>query len=165
MSRRIGVLGCLVVAAALVGCAGASPGMAEDSSSPTPSYACPLVEGVELPPECAPYDPEAAMAENDRYRERMELSEDAAAAGEELAAPLRTQLEEVRTSGTITADVVTRTIEDAGLPQPQFREEGGIVLFGVTAPDGGCLFGTVSPEAVTVEVGGYIMDGGCLPAQ
>lgn len=164
MSRRIGVLGCLMVAAALVGCAGPSSGAA-GTPSPTPTAACPQVEGAELPPECAPYDPDAAMAENERYRERVEISEDAEAAGEELAAPLRVQLEDVRTSGTITADVVTQIIEDAGLPQPQFREEGGTVLFGVAAPDGGCVFGAVTPEAVTVEVGGYIADGGCLPAQ
>ena len=29
---------------------------------------------------------------------------------------------------------------------------------------GGCLFGAVTPEGVQVEVGGFIMDGGCLPA-
>ncbi|MFB7249448.1 hypothetical protein [Microbacterium sp. NPDC056234] len=169
MSRRIGAVGCLLLVAALVGCAGsATPSASSEvgpSPSPSPTAACPQIEGVDLPPGCAPYDPDAAMAENDRYRERMELSEDAEAVAEELAGPLRVRLEEIRASGSITSEAVEEAIMDAGLPQPQLRAAADDVLFGVAGPDGGCVFGAVTPEAVIVEVGGYIMDGGCLPAQ
>jgi hypothetical protein len=165
MSRRIGVVGCLVVLAALVGCAGAGAPGAEGTPTPTPTAACPQVEGAELPPECAPYDPDAAMAQNDRYRQRMEMSEDATAAAQEFVEPVRAGLEEIRVSGTISAETVEQVITDAGLPQPQLRSGAGDVLFGVAGPEGGCVFGAVTSEEVIIEVGGIIMDGGCLPAQ
>lgn len=38
------------------------------------------------------------------------------------------------------------------------------VAFGAAAPEGGCIFGEVSADVLTVEIGGIIMDGGCLPA-
>ena len=58
------VLGCVMTAVA--GCAGGGEDVAGRSGegSPTPTAACPAVPGVELPPECAPYDPDAAMAAN-----------------------------------------------------------------------------------------------------
>ena len=165
MSRKVGTLVCLVVLAALVGCAGRGAPGAEAIPTPTPTAACPQIEGVELPPECAPYDPDAAMAQNERYRERMELPEEAAAAAQEFVAPVQAGLEEIRVSGTISIETVEQVITDAGLPQPQLRSGAGDVLFGVAGPEGGCVFGAVTPEEVTIEVGGNIMDGGCLPAQ
>lgn len=165
MSRATRALGILAIAIVLSGCAARMPATAESTPTPTPTAACPQVEGVELPPECAPYDPEQAMAQNEVYRERMELSEEASAAMEGKVEPLHTSLEELRASGTFTEETVTQAITDAGLEHPQIREAYGDVLFGVAGPEGGCLFGAVTPEAVSVELGGYIMDGGCLPAQ
>jgi hypothetical protein len=71
----------------------------------------------------------------------------------------------VRLSGAITQEAVAQAISEAGPSDPQVRESAGDVLFGVSAPEGGCVFGAVTAEAVQIEVGGYIMDGGCLPAQ
>ncbi|WP_426186970.1 hypothetical protein [Microbacterium sp. TWP3-1-2b2] len=169
MARIARIWGGLVMATLLVGCAPqapASPGeVATPAATPTPTAACPQVEGVELPPECAPYDPDQAMAQNERYRDRMEISAEAAAAAEALAGPLRRVIDALRTSSTISIDAVEQAIMDAGLERPQIREDYGDVLFGVAGPEGGCVFGAVTADAVSVEVGGNIMDGGCLPAQ
>lgn len=153
------------MAVLLSGCMAQPPVATGEAAASTPTAACPQVEGIDLPPDCAPYDPDQAMAQNDRYRDRMEISAEAAAAAESLAAPLRADLESLRTSGAVSVDAVTQAIAAAGLELPQVREDHGDVLFGVDGPDGGCLFGAVTADAVSVEVGGYIMDGGCLPAQ
>lgn len=130
-----------------------------------PTVACPTIEGVEQPPECAPYDPDEAMAANDRYRERMELDQDAAAANEQAMVPAADALEVVRASGDITVESVREALERAGLTDPQVREDYSRVLFGASGPAGGCIHGEVAAHAVTIDVGGYILDGGCLPAQ
>jgi len=173
MARIARIWGGLVMAVLLSGCAmqaPASPGAAATpattpAATPTPTAACPQVEGVELPPGCAPYDPDQAMAQNDRYRDRMEISADAAAAAEGLAGSLRPVLDALRSSSPISIDAVEQAIMDAGLGRPQIREDYGDILFGVAGPEGGCVFGAVTADAVSVEVGGNIMDGGCLPAQ
>lgn len=158
----------------LAGCATATTGLstasptasasATASPSPTPTAACPQVEGVELPPDCAPYDPDNAMAQNDRYRDRVDLSEASRAAAERPATEIRTALEALRTSGDLSVDAVEDAISDAGLSDIQIIGDERAVAFGVAAPEGGCIFGEVSADVLSVEVGGIIMDGGCLPA-
>ncbi|WP_422213499.1 hypothetical protein [Microbacterium sp.] len=160
-----GGAGALAMAIALGGCAMTPPAPAGPTPTPTPTAACPQVDGVELPPDCALYDPDQSMAQNERHRDRMELSEDAAAAMDGHVESLGTAMEALRSSGTFSEQTVAQVISDAGLPHPQVREDDGDVLFGVAGPEGGCLFGAVTPEAVSIELGGYIMDGGCLPAQ
>lgn len=153
--------------AALAGCAtagttsGASP---SPSPSPTPTAACPLIEGVDLPPDCAPYDPDQAMAQNDRYRDRVDLADESRAAAEQPATAIRTSLETLRTSGDLSVEAVERAIAAAGLTDIQTLGDERAVAFGAAAPEGGCIFGEVSAETLTVEIGGVIMDGGCLPA-
>ncbi|CAH0228913.1 hypothetical protein SRABI44_02737 [Microbacterium foliorum] len=156
----------------LAGCATATTGLstaspsasASASPSPTPTAACPQVEGVELPADCAPYDPDNAMAQNDRYRDRVDLSEASRAAAEQPANEIRTALETLRTSGDLSVDAVEDAIADAGLAGIQIIGDDRAVAFGVAAPEGGCIFGEVSADVLSVEVGGIIMDGGCLPA-
>ncbi|MFJ4172441.1 hypothetical protein [Microbacterium sp. NPDC089696] len=149
----------------LAGCALATPTDADAPPSPTPTAACPQVEGVDLPPECAPYDPEQSMAQNDRYRDRMDMPEGSQAAADEAAALLRTSLESIRTSTAISVDAVEEAARGAGLSDITARGDARSVEFGAAAPEGGCVFGQISADAVAVEVGGYIMDGGCLPMQ
>lgn len=167
MKSSAPILGSLAMVILLAGCALQGPGSLATTPTPTvtPTVACPEVDGHELPPECAPYDPEHAMEQNELYRKRMELSAEATSAAEAAAGPLRTALEDLRASGgEITVDTVSQAITDAELPLPQVREDHGSVLFGVAGPEGGCVFGSVTADAVSVEVGGYIMDGGCLTA-
>lgn len=150
----------------LAGCATARPQAGGDpSATPTPTAACPIVEGVDLPPECAPYDPEQSMAQNDRYRERMDISEEARAAAETAIEQVRPALEALRTSGRLSTDAVADAFADAGLPGAQTIGDARAVAFGVAAPEGGCVFGEVSADILSLEAGGFIMDGGCLPAQ
>lgn len=140
-----------------------SPG--PTSSSPVPTVACPVIEGVELPPECVPYDPDAAMAENDRYRERIDIGEEAEKSGAALVRQVEAALEALRSEGEIRADDVAAALEATGATSPQVREDYGRILFGAVAPTGGCVFGDISDDTVSVDIGGFIMDGGCLPAQ
>lgn len=153
-----------ILVATLAGCASAGPG--GGTQTPTPTAACPEQPGVELPPECAPYDPEQSMAQNDVYRQRMDIDAGTQAAGDALIAPVTAALEELRASGRpLEESDVAAALAEAGVDaSPQLRSAAGDVLFGA-AVGGGCVYGAVTPEAVTVQVGGFIMDGGCLPAQ
>lgn len=169
MRSAAAAAGLLIAGVMLAGCMSTpAPGAAprSESPSPLPTAACPEQPGVELPPECAPYDPDQAMAQNDLYRERMDIDAQTRADGESLVAPVTAALEALRASGgAITERAVAEALSGAGVEGvPQTRAAAGDVLFG-TAVGGGCLFGAVTPEAVSVEVGGFILDGGCLPAR
>jgi hypothetical protein len=136
------------------------------SESTTPIAACPEQPGVELPPECAPYDPEGSMALNDLYRQRIDLPADAQESADMFVEPVTAALEELRAEGPpFTEDGVRAALEAEGLLSVQTRSGAGDVLFGAQPPAGGCVYGALEAERVTVDVGGYIMDGGCLPAQ
>jgi hypothetical protein len=156
------------VALAVAACAApVASGPAPDASEiPTPIAACPEQPGVELPPECAPYDPEGSMARNDLYRQRIDLPADAQAGADVFVEPVTDALEELRAAGPpFTEDGVRAALEAEGLLSVQTRSGAGDVLFGAQPPTGGCVYGALEAERVTVDVGGYIMDGGCLPAQ
>lgn len=149
------VLGLLVV----TGCAAAP------SAGENPTTACPENDGGVLPNSCAPYDPEDAMALNDLFRERPDLSEAAITDNSTLIQPLTERLESLRSHGNVNMDSVVAAIEAVGLVDVQIRDDHGDLLFGAPGPAGGCIFGEVSDEAVLVETGGFIMDGGCLAMQ
>lgn len=159
----------LVLAAILLlgGCAAAPADVTAGEPTPTvtPTVACPQVDGAELPPECAPYDPEHAMEQNDRHRERMETSAEARAAAEQPVADLRVRLEALRTESTISVTSVEDALREVGLVHHVARGDARAVAFGADGPEGGCVFGEVRPDEVRIDVGGYIMDGGCLPAE
>src|SRR5688572_13171968 len=110
---RIGRLAAVTtVALLLVGCAGIATPESGDEVAETPTAACPQIDGVELPPECAPYDPDNAMAQNDRYRERMELSEESRAAAQETIEPIRAALEALRSGDALSTDSVEQALLD-----------------------------------------------------
>ena len=105
------------------------------------------------------------MNANDMYRQRTELDADAAAENQAAATPAQAALEAVRASGDISVETVSAALEDAGLVGIQVREDYSRVLFGTSGPAGGCIYGEVTGDTVTIGVGGFILDGGCLPAQ
>jgi len=157
----------------LAGCAsGASPG-----ATPSPSAsACAVAANPNGPPPegCIVYDPEENMAANQRYRDRYEIGADVADAGAPYAASVRAGLGELRDSAHITADAVREVLHDSGLSATSIQTIGdvGAVEFGammpteVGGPDVGvCLFGEVSADRLAVEVGGVVMDGGCVPSR
>jgi len=161
----------LIVAVATVATATSCAVHTGGASGPTPtesitaSYACPTMEGVQPPPECAPYDPDAAMAANERYRDRMSIDDDARAAAEDVSADVVAALRTAAQEKQLSADEVATLLDGVGALSPQVRAEANSVLFAAAGPKGGCLFGEVSGTSVSVEIGGYILDGGCLPAR
>jgi hypothetical protein len=166
LSRTASAAAAVAAAFLMIGCASAStePPLTR-SPSPTATFACPEVEGVELPPECIPYDPEQSMAQNDRHRERTDLDQNGRAEAERAAVPVTTALEALRADGALTGESVEQAIRGAGLTSVQVRDDYGRYLFGATAPAGGCVFGEISTDTLSVEVGGFILDGGCLAMQ
>ncbi|OAH51758.1 hypothetical protein [Microbacterium oleivorans] len=155
-------------ALSLAGCAtGSSPAASPggDAPSPTVTAACPVQPHAELPPECAPYDPDAAMEANEAYRDRFPLTDDQEDAAAPVADRVRAGLEELRGAGGFSEAEVVDLLVAEGLAGVQSRTGAGDVLFGAMTPAGACVHGALEAERVTVEVGGIIQDGGCLPAQ
>lgn len=105
------------------------------------------------------------MAQNDAYRERMDITEEVRVAAEQAIEDVRPALESLRTSGGISPDAVVAVMTDAGLTSTQTTGDRRAVAFGVDGPKGGCIFGEVSVDMLSIDAGGYIMDGGCLPMQ
>ncbi|MDR2996776.1 MAG: hypothetical protein LBU78_01520 [Microbacterium sp.] len=155
-----GALFACAVALLLSGCAATAPSSSEPT--PTATAACPQQEGVDLPPGCAPYDPDKAMARNERFRDRAEMSAESRAAAEEAIVTLRPALEKLRTAGTVSPAAVQAALKDAGLDGIQMIGDGRGTEFSANGPEGGCIFGIVSDDPLTVEAGGYVLDGGCF---
>lgn len=166
---RAAWLATTALVAVLTGCAGSASTPSAitptPTPTPTPAAACPEMPGVDLPPECVAYDPDAAMAQNDRYRERLEMTPDDQAGNADAIAGATAALESVRTAGApFTEEAVRAALESAGIRDVQVRADYGRILFGAGV-SGGCVYGSLDESSVTVELGGYILDGGCLPAQ
>jgi hypothetical protein len=149
----------------LAGCGAPASAPADGTTTDSPTAACPEPVTGEAPEGCATYDPERLTSGNEQYRQRRDLPEDAVAASEALVSATTASLERLRVAGPVSQDDVRAALDELGLLSVQTRTGAGDVLFGAVAPEGGCVFGAVEAEAVTVEVGGGIMDGGCLPAQ
>ncbi|MFE6996524.1 hypothetical protein ACFVAE_11245 [Microbacterium sp. NPDC057659] len=159
--RATSALLACAVAVLLGGCAGAAaPRTAEPT--PTATDACPQQEGVDLPPGCAPYDPDDAMAQNERFRDRTEMPAESRAAAEEAIVALRPALEKLRSAGDVSPEAVQTALRDAGLDGIQLIGDERGTEFSANGPEGGCIFGVVSGEPLTVEAGGYVLDGGCF---
>lgn len=154
------------------------PGCASHLSAPgaVPSprqSECAIAENPngEPPPEsCVVYDPEQNMADNQRWRDRVAISADAQTVGDSYVESVTRGLTDLRDSGTVTAESVRQIFLDEGFPAQSIATLGdlGNVSFGVTVSSptsqefAACLFGVVGPDGVSVDVGGPIMDGGCL---
>ena len=146
------------------GAGSAGPATAGPTEPSPSSVACPSPADGDLPPECVPYDPEQAMGLNEQYRQRYPLDEGYVASVAPIAEDARGRLEAVRNEG-VDEEAIGAALEAAGLVAVQSRSSHGDVVFGAMLPEGGCVYGAVAPTTVTVDVGGFIMDGGCLPAQ
>lgn len=164
----LGTLGLLLAGCgAIVPDDDAAPGSDDDGR-----VACPLVEGQELPPECVPYDPEAAMAANDAYRERMELPEDVAEAMAAALEPARVvaiaALEPLADDPALDRETVRDALVAAGFDADALSISSPLYdppVVNLVIDDAGCLVGEVGAGVVEIEVEGPINDGGCFPAQ
>lgn len=164
-------LSALLGVVALTGCASQLSTAGTAPSSAQSECAVAEDPNGEPPPEgCVVYDPEQNMADNQRWRDRVEISADARAAGESYVEAVTQGLSDLQDAGTIGADSVRQVFLDEGFDEKSIAVIGddGYIGFGVAVspPEGAgfaaCLFGEVGPDGVSVEVGGPIMDGGCL---
>ncbi len=164
MLRSRWIVAGALVALTLTGCA-TDPG----APAPTPTAACPEPVHGPAPEGCAPFDPDAAMAENERYRDRLPLTESQVADAAEPLAAATTALEPFALPGaTVTESAVIEALASAGFSRSGIqtlvaeRDDGTSVALGISADFGGCLFGGVSVRGLELDAGGYILDGGCL---
>lgn len=152
----------------VAGCA-APPASEEAAALEPSSVACPQVEGVELPPECIPYDPDAYINSNLAYKDRMEVTEKAFAGFEAKREQVESAIAGLQESENVTIDSVKDVLESAGFgpqggdPVKTWENLDG-VNFTAGGPTSGCVEGTVSIEAFEMTLKGYINDGGCVPA-
>ncbi|WP_069385412.1 DUF6993 domain-containing protein [Cellulosimicrobium cellulans] len=116
---------------------------------------------------CAPYDGEAAMRANEAYRQRAGTPEGDALAAQSVPA-VESALVPLVTGEPLDRDEVVAALRAAGFTDAAVTPETsplGLVAtsfgVGVSVP-GGCVFGGVAPDGVTLEAGGPIADGGCL---
>lgn len=159
-----GVLTVIVVAVAVLlsGCGVAAAPARPAPSSPSPTAACPYVPEGPQASNCALYDPEAAMAENERYREERPISAETKAELNRRIPALRKALADLPRPAD-TKDV-ERAFEAAGFhaQDVQTDDTGRGIRFGAAAA-GGCLVGFMGIDGkVEVSPRGSILDGGCL---
>lgn len=105
-------------------------------------------------------------ASNEAYRQRTGTPESDAEAARSVPA-VEAALDPVADGSAVEGDEVVAALEAAGFETVQVsdRTAGGdvaaVVGVGVAVP-GGCVYGTIAPDAVTLDAGGPIADGGCL---
>ncbi|WP_353706881.1 hypothetical protein ABRQ22_11900 [Cellulosimicrobium sp. ES-005] len=105
-------------------------------------------------------------ASNEAYRQRTGTPEGDAEAA--LAMPaVQAALDPVADGSAVDGDEVSAALVAAGFENVQvvdrnaFGDVVPVVGVGVAVP-GGCVYGAVAPDAVTLDSGGPIADGGCL---
>ncbi|MEH1099390.1 hypothetical protein [Micromonospora sp. CPCC 205561] len=112
------------------------------------------------------------QATNDAFRQRGTLDEEAASGARACAADVRRSLNLLSAGGRDEPgqEAVRRAIVATGLTEVTVRPPGrldlgpadGLIFAGWTGR--ACVFGSVRPGDVAVEIGARIADGGCLPA-
>jgi hypothetical protein len=101
---------------------------------------------------------------NQNYADRLDFQGDPAGAlAEELQ--IRRALTPLATSEITETDIRT-TLTGAGYRDDTIRTSTNAVRTAGTAfavsIDGGCIFGAFFSHRLTVAIGGYVVDGGCL---
>ena len=106
-------------------------------------------------------------ASNEAYRQRSGTSEDDAEAARSVPA-VQAALDPVADGSAVDGAEVVAALADAGFedvqvtgPTTPLGDPATTVGVGVAVP-GGCVYGAVTPDAVTLDAGGPIADGGCL---
>ena len=154
----------MMLAPVLAACATVTPQSAP-APAPEPTVRCPEGSGMDESDGCFPVDTEAAMDLNNAFRDRRATPEGWLEAQASTVAAVKIELETIRvTEMQVTPAALHEALSPLGFDSVQARESSGEVLFGASV-DGGCVFGTLTTDEVTVEAGGYINDGGCLAMQ
>ncbi|XAZ30963.1 hypothetical protein AAHB34_18120 [Paenarthrobacter ureafaciens] len=150
-----------VVLAALAGCAEAPATTTPSSGIPTPTAACPTTGTEPQQANCIAYDGDAAMAQNEMYRQRRKLTPEMLTQLNQYVEPARKALAAV--PRPVTGNDVEAALTSIDMMDIRTDDGGKGVRFGAAVRSGGCIYGFVpndgEPELAT---GGPIMDGGCL---
>ncbi|WP_327003687.1 hypothetical protein OHA72_52935 [Dactylosporangium sp. NBC_01737] len=137
---------------------------ADPAASPAPGSAAPPAATPN------PSDPEERFRQNKAFRNRNPLPPQAVAAVQPCVEKVRAGLDRLRAEGRFDGPSIERVLTDAGLVDVESRKPGRLD----TAGGGGLLFcgnsgfgyvfGEHGRTLTSVEAGGGIADGGCLPA-
>ncbi|MFD0886003.1 hypothetical protein ACFQ08_15765 [Streptosporangium algeriense] len=110
---------------------------------------------------------EEKHADNEAYRQRVTLPPEVAAAAKPVAEALRDGFADLRERALYGEAHVAKAVRAVAPPGTNVVIRAGgahsAVVFAIELP-GGCLTGFYDERESKVEVGGYINDGGCLPA-
>jgi hypothetical protein len=158
------VIPALIGVLALMGCA--SSGLATTSANtptPVPTADCvyPGAEETDAP-NCVMIDREQSMQQNETSKDRKTPTPTDQAILDRALAPAEAALQEIATPMP-TADRVKATLTAEGLTSVEaIGDPTTGVGFWAEVQMSGCLFGEIVPETgLTIEVGGFIADGGC----
>jgi hypothetical protein len=142
----------------------------DPSASPAPASA----SSAPAPASVNPSDPEEQFRINSQankaFRNRGVLPPQAMAAVQPCVAKVRAGLDRLRASGRFDGPSIEQVLTDAGLVDVQSRRPGrldtagggGLLFCGNSGS--GYVFGEHGTALTSVEAGGGIADGGCLPA-
>jgi hypothetical protein len=172
-----------VVALAVPERGGDTTTVAEPRSAPsaTPTKACVVPESEDPPGECVPVDIDDYMRSNHAFRDRMEPGAEAARTAESALPMITAALEPLADGdGVSRADVLdallgagfdSRDIQIMPFSDDDSEQLPSLAIavdVGGACVSGGIRTGMDAPAdastGVDFEVGGYIADGGCLPA-
>ena len=163
MRVTTGLLAAGVVLIAGAGCARptATPSATPSSSAGTPTH--------------RPGDQPPNYADNNRWKQRQELSAADRSLAEDVAARIRPQLDRLRATGDLSPGSVRDVLLGAGMapadvvalpiPTPWWwtsPQPPAGALFAIHIGQTGCVVGDLRPERVLVEVKGVAAEFGCL---
>jgi hypothetical protein len=110
------------------------------------------------------------QAANKSFRNRLPLRTEVYEANRPVADRVLAGLQRLRAEQRYDADSIRQVLVDAQLidvtvrPRGRLDTGGGDGLIFAGTGNRACVFGEHGPTSTTVDIGGPIMDGGCLPA-
>jgi hypothetical protein len=116
---------------------------------------------------CAVTNPQALQQSNERYLQRVPVPAAQVAAAQPLRHRVQRGLKALNSRQRLQPRAVKGALIAAGLPATVYLMTGDPITFGASPWQNQklCIYGTVAPHYVAVDVAGITEDGSCLPAQ
>jgi len=116
---------------------------------------------------CAVTDPQALQQSNETYLQRVPVPAAQVAAAQPLRRRVQRGLQALNRRQRLQPRAVRAALVAAGLPATVYLVAGDPITFGASPwrDQRLCIYGSVAPHYVAVDVAGVTKDGGCLPAQ
>ena len=154
------VLGALALAGGLAGCMTQS-GLYHQAASSAGTRPGPCAA------PCAVTDPQALQQSNETYLQRVPVPAAQVAAAQPLRRRVQRGLQALNRRQRLQPRAVRAALVAAGLPATVYLVAGDPITFGASPwrDQRLCIYGSVAPHYVAVDVAGVTKDGGCLPAQ